>query len=67
MVDTLFFDSIIHSVREIIRLSEVDVLEKFAKRLKEEQRYFEDECGDFVPFVSVERIDILLNEIDLFD
>ena len=39
---------------------EVEAIKGFAEKLKENVTYFEDECGNFVPFVDCRDIEKLL-------
>lgn len=39
---------------------EVEAIKGFAEKLKENVTYFEDECGNFVPFVDCRDIDKIL-------
>ena len=40
-----------------------EAIKEFAERVKEEQEFFENECGDFVGYVAVSRIDNLVKEM----
>ena len=40
-----------------------DCIKDFTVKLKEEQYFYEDECGDFVGFVPVAKIDELVKEM----
>lgn len=42
---------------------EVEAIKGFAEKLKEDVTYFEDECGNFVPFVDCRDIEKLLETI----
>lgn len=40
-----------------------DGIKEFAEKLTEEQYFYEDDCGDFVGFVPVAKIDELVKEM----
>lgn len=46
----------------LIETAKVEAIKAFVDRLKEEVTFFEDECGNFVPFVDCRVISKLANE-----
>lgn len=39
-----------------LKTAKVEAVKEFAEKLKEEQEFFENECGDFVGYVAIKRI-----------